>query len=67
MRSIAGDVMMIVGTSLAVSPTNTLLSYAKNNKAMLVETNPEKTPFSHEMDFSIRKKQLMPYLFESIN
>ena len=72
MRSIAGDVMKIVGTSLAVSPANTLLSNAKKNKAMLVEINPEKTPFSHEMDFSIRKKaaDALPTLisiFESIN
>jgi len=71
-RSIAGNVMIIVGTSLVVSPANTLLSSAKNNKAMLVEINPEKTPFSHEMDFCIRKKaaDALPTLisiFESIN
>jgi NAD-dependent deacetylase len=49
------DAMIIVGTSLAVSPANNLLSYAKNNNAMLVEINPEKTPFSYQMDFSIRQ------------
>ena len=47
--------MIIVGTSLAVSPANKLHSYAKNNRATLVEINPEDTPFSYEMDFSIRK------------
>jgi NAD-dependent deacetylase len=55
MRSITCDAMIIVGASLAVSPANTLPFYAKNNKATLVEINPEETPLSHEMDFSIRK------------
>ena len=55
MHSVTCDVMIIVGTSLVVSPANTLYSYAKNNKAMIVELNPENTPFSYHMDFSIRK------------
>jgi NAD-dependent deacetylase len=55
MLSMTCDLMIIVGTSLAVSPASTLHSYAKNNKATLIEINPEKTPFSYEMDFSIRK------------
>jgi NAD-dependent deacetylase len=55
MHSVACDVMIIVGTSLVVSPTNTLYSYAKNNKAMIIEINPENTPFSYQMDFSVRK------------
>jgi NAD-dependent deacetylase len=55
MHSITCDVMIIVGASLAVSPANTLPFYAKNNKATLVEINPEETPLSYEMDFSIRK------------
>ena len=55
MHSVACDVMIIVGTSLVVSPANILYSYAKNNKAMIVEINPEITPFSYQMDFSIRK------------
>jgi len=52
MHSVSCDVMIIVGTSLVVSPTNTWYSYAKNNKAMIVEINPENTPFSYQMDFS---------------
>ena len=55
MHSITCDAMIIVGASLAVSPANTLPFYAKNNKATIVEINPEETPLSHEMDFSIRK------------
>jgi NAD-dependent protein deacetylase/lipoamidase len=55
MHSVACDVMIIVGTSLVVSPANTLYSYARNNKAMIVEINPEDTPLSYQMDFSIGK------------
>lgn len=55
MHSTTCDVMIIVGTSLVVSPANTLHSYAKNNKATIMDINPENTPFSYEMDFSIRK------------
>jgi len=48
------DVMFVVGTSLAVSPANMLPLYAKQNGAILVEVNPEKTPMSQNMDLSIR-------------
>jgi NAD-dependent protein deacetylase/lipoamidase len=54
-RSMTCDVMIIVGTSLVVSPANTLHSYAKNNQAAVVDINPENTPFSYKMDFSIRQ------------
>ena len=54
-HSMICDVMIVVGTSLVVSPANTLHSYAKNNKAAVVDINPENTSFSREMDFSIRK------------
>jgi NAD-dependent deacetylase len=48
------DLMIIVGTSLVVSPTNTLPIYAKQNNATLVEINPEDTEMSGEMDVTIR-------------
>jgi len=35
------DIMIISGTSLAVSPANTLPVYAKQNGATLIEVNPE--------------------------
>ena len=54
-QSMTCDVMIIVGTSLVVSPANTLHFYAKNNQAAIVDINPENTPFSYEMDFSIRQ------------
>ena len=46
--------MIIVGTSLAVSPANTLPIYAKQNGATLIEVNPEKTVMSNNMDLSIQ-------------
>jgi len=48
------DVMVIVGTSLVVSPANTLPVYAKQNGATLIEVNPEKTVMSNDMDLSIQ-------------
>ena len=49
------DVMIIAGTSLVVSPANQLPLYAKQNGAVLIEVNPEKTVMSSEMDLSIRE------------
>jgi len=49
------DVMVIAGTSLVVSPANSLPLYAKQNGAVLVEVNPEKTVMSSEMDLSLRQ------------
>lgn len=48
------DTMIVVGTSLAVSPANLLPVYAKQNGAILVEVNPEETAMSGSMDISIR-------------
>ena len=56
-QSMTCDVMIIVGTSLVVSPANTLHFYAKNSQAAIVDINPENTPFSYEMDFSIRQTE----------
>ena len=48
------DTMVIVGTSLVVSPANTLPIYAKQNNALLIEINPEGTIMSSDMDYSVR-------------
>ena len=48
------DVMVIVGTSLVVSPANSLPVYANQNNAFLIEVNPEKTLMTSDMDYSIR-------------
>ena len=48
------DIMIIAGTSLVVSPANTLPIYAKQNNAILIEINPEQTAMSPEMQLSLR-------------
>lgn len=49
------DVMVIAGTSLVVSPANTLPLYAKQNGSVLIEVNPERTLLSEDMDLSLRE------------
>jgi len=56
------DVMVIVGTSLVVSPANTLPLYAKQNNAFLLELNPEETMMSHDMDLSVRSTSVIALL-----
>jgi NAD-dependent deacetylase len=46
--------MVVVGTSLAVSPANLLPVYAKQNGALMIEVNPNETPMSSTMDLSLR-------------
>ena len=48
------DLMVVVGTSLVVSPANTLPIYAKRNNAILIEVNPDNTEMSADMDLKIR-------------
>jgi NAD-dependent deacetylase len=48
------DVMVVVGTSLAVSPANLLPVYAKQNGATMIEVNIEQTSMSSSMDISLR-------------
>lgn len=48
------DLMIVVGTSLVVSPANTLPFYARQNMAKLIEINPEETIMSNNMDLSVR-------------
>ncbi|MEX0861901.1 NAD-dependent deacetylase [Nitrosopumilus sp.] len=48
------DLMIVVGTSLVVSPANTLPIYAKQNNSFLIEINPENTDMSIDMDLVIK-------------
>ena len=47
------DLMIVVGTSLVVSPANTLPIYAQQNNAILIEINPESTEMSSKMNLVI--------------
>ena len=62
------DIMIIAGTSLVVSPANTLPAFAKQNNAVLIEINPEETVMSDEMDISIRStsSDTLPKLIEFV-
>ena len=62
------DAMIITGTSLVVSPANTLPIYAKQNNAVLIEINPEETIMSSQMDLSIRdtSSNILPKLLAYI-
>lgn len=48
------DLMVIAGTSLVVSPANTLPIYAKQNDAFVIEVNPEDTEMSCQMDLTVK-------------
>ena len=63
------DVMIVVGTSLAVSPANLLPVYAKQNGAAMIEVNIEKTQMSSEMDLSLRESatKALPELVEVVS
>jgi NAD-dependent deacetylase len=63
------DVMIIAGTSLVVSPANTLPVYAKQNDAKLVEVNPVKTIMSDDMDFLLKTTSAkgLPDLLSLVN
>ncbi len=63
------DVMIVVGTSLEVSPANLLPVYAKQNGAAMIEVNIEKTQMSSEMDLSLRESaaKALPELVEVVS
>ncbi len=63
------DIMIVVGTSLAVSPANLLPVYAKQSGATMVEVNIENTPMSSSMDLSLRTSaaKALPGLVDMIS
>lgn len=62
------DIMIVVGTSLAVSPANLLPIYAKQNGATIAEVNIEPTSMSYNMDISLRESaaSVLPGLVDII-
>ncbi|MGI0017270.1 MAG: SIR2 family NAD-dependent protein deacylase [Nitrosotalea sp.] len=63
------DAMIVVGTSLEVSPANLLPVYAKQNGAMIIEVNVEQTHMSSSMDLSLRESaaKALPGLVDIVN
>jgi len=68
-QSSSCDIMIVVGTSLAVSPANLLPTYAKQNGAMMIEVNLDQTPMSSTMDISLRSSaaKVLPELLKIIS
>jgi NAD-dependent deacetylase len=68
-KAVYCDIMIVVGTSLAVSPANLLPVYAKQNGATLVEVNVEDTPMSSSMDLTLRTSAVkaLPELVDTIS
>ena len=62
------DVMFVIGTSAVVQPAASLPFEASEAGAMLVEINPDPTPFSLYADFSIRGKsgKILPLIEEEL-
>jgi NAD-dependent deacetylase len=60
------DVMFVIGSSLNVSPANTLPYYAVKNHAVLIEINPNVTEMTFLMDFSIRESasKILPKILD---
>jgi NAD-dependent deacetylase len=69
MEASSCDVMIIAGTSLLVSPANTLPLYAKQNNALLIEVNPEETEMSNVMELTLKKTSAiaLPELIKIFN
>lgn len=63
------DLMIIAGTSLEVSPANTLPIHARRAGARLVEVNPDPTPMSHMMDVVVRRtcSECLPELASALS
>ncbi len=60
----AADVFLVVGTSAVVYPAAGLVPLAKSSGARVIECNMEETPFSSEVDRSLRGKagEILPRL-----
>jgi NAD-dependent deacetylase len=60
----AAQVFLVIGTSAAVYPAASLIPYAKQSGAKVIEINLEETPFSSGADCALRGPagELLPML-----
>ncbi|MFZ5979938.1 MAG: NAD-dependent deacylase [Candidatus Zixiibacteriota bacterium] len=67
-RTEAADIFFSIGTSAIVHPAASLPVAARQNGAVLVEINPEKTPLSAMADFYIAGKagEILPLLVDEV-
>lgn len=63
------DILLVIGTSGAVTMPEALALEAKKNKALLIEINPEVTTLTNLMDFSLqgRAGEVLPKLVPTQN
>jgi NAD-dependent deacetylase len=63
------EIMFIIGTSLNVSPANYLPIYAKENNAVLIEINPERTGLSKYMDYTLNgpAAAILPQIYQLLD
>jgi NAD-dependent deacetylase len=60
------DVLLVVGTSALVYPAASLAPFAKHAGAVVIEVNPDETPLSAAVDYSVRGRagDVLPQLLE---
>ena len=60
----AAEVLLVIGTSAVVYPAASLVPYAKQGGARVIEVNTEETQFSKDVDAALRGKagELLPML-----
>jgi NAD-dependent deacetylase len=60
----AAEVFLVIGTSAAVYPAASLVPYAKQGGAKVIEINTDDTPFTSLVDCSLRGPagELLPQL-----
>jgi NAD-dependent deacetylase len=62
----ASDILLVAGTSAVVYPAASLAPLAKRAGAIVIEVNPDETPISAAVTFSLRGRagDILPQLFE---
>jgi NAD-dependent deacetylase len=50
----AAEVLLVIGTSAVVYPAASLVPYARQGGAKVIEINIDETPFSNTVDCSLR-------------
>ena len=62
----SSDVLLVVGTSAVVFPAASLAPLAKLAGALVIEINPDETPLSNAVDYSLRGPagELLPQILE---
>ena len=65
----SSDIFFVIGTSGVVQPAASLAGLAKQNGAIIIEINLERTPISHEADLTLLgpSGEVLPEIFETLS